>query len=150
MKKIEMKNRIAVFCISCILLSCNIRNNNKNHGSQALNVSEHFTDSTSVQVIDSVYDFGKVTDGEKVIYNYRFRNTGDKPLIISSATASCGCTVPEKPEEPVKPGESGVLKVVFNSEGRVGPTHKEVTVISNAYPAFPVLQLKGEVVTKNK
>ena len=111
-------------------------------------VKPRFNDTTTVQMIDSVYDFGKVTDGEKVIYNYRFKNTGSKPLIISSASASCGCTVPEKPEEPVKPGETGFLKVVFNSEGRVGPTHKTITVISNAYPAFPVLLLTGEVVSK--
>ena len=111
-------------------------------------VKPRFNDTTTVQMIDSVYDFGKVTDGEKVIYNYRFKNTGSKPLIISSASASCGCTVPEKPEEPVKPGETGFLKVVFNSEGRVGPTHKTVTVISNAYPSFPVLLLTGEVVSK--
>ncbi len=74
----------------------------------------------TVQIIDSAYDFGSVTDGKKVEYNYRFRNTGNKPLIIASAMASCGCTVPEKPEEPVKPGETGFLKVVFNSSGRVG------------------------------
>ncbi len=101
----------------------------------------HFTDSTTVQMIDSAYNFGKVTDGEKVEYSYRFRNTGKNPLIVSSAIASCGCTVPEKPEEPIKPGETGFLKVVFNSKGRVGPVHKEITVTSNAYPQFPVLQL---------
>ena len=66
-------------------------------------------------------------------------------MIVSSANASCGCTVPEKPEEPIKPGETGFLKVVFNSKGRVGQIHKEVQVVSNAYPQFPVLQLTGEV-----
>ena len=99
---------------------------------------------------DSVYNFGKVTDGEKVVYSYRFKNNGTKPLVISQASASCGCTVPEKPEEPIKPGETGFLKVVFNSRGRVGPVHKEVTVISNAVPAFPVLQLTGEVVSSEQ
>ena len=117
---------------------------------QASAKSNHFSDSTIVQMIDSVYNFGTVTDGENVVYSYRFRNAGTKPLIISSATASCGCTVPEKPEEPVKPGETGFLKVVFNSKGRVGQVHKEVTVVSNAYPKFPVLQLIGEVTSSNK
>jgi len=144
-----MKNWILIFWVLIILGSCNIRNS-RDQQAKALTSTTHFKDSTTVQVIDSVYDFGKVTDGEKVTYNYRFRNTGNKALIISSATASCGCTVPEKPEEPIKPGETGSLKVVFNSEGRVGPTHKEVTVISNAYPRFPVLQLKGEVISKDK
>ncbi|MDQ2719975.1 MAG: DUF1573 domain-containing protein [Bacteroidota bacterium] len=139
-----MKRGTIVFLIVCMLVSCNIRNNK--HSSDVL-ANGHFTDSTSVQMIDSVYNFGKVTDGENVVYNYRFRNMGKKPLIVSSATASCGCTVPEKPEEPIKPGETGFLKVVFNSKGRVGSVHKEVTVISNAYPKFPVLQLLGEVVS---
>lgn len=147
MKKNHFKKIFLFICFAGILFSCNIRNEKYRKDVQA-EPKGHFNDTTTIQMIDSVYDFGKVNDGEKVIYNYRFKNTGSKPLIISSATASCGCTVPEKPEEPVKPGETGFLKVVFNSEGRVGPTHKTVTVISNAYPAFPVLLLTGEVVSK--
>ncbi len=112
--------------------------------------AQAFKDSTTVQMIDSAYNFGKVTDGEKVEYNFRFKNTGKNPLIVSNATASCGCTVPEKPEEPIKPGETGFIKVVFNSQGRVGDVHKEVTVTSNAYPAFPVLELKGQILEAKK
>ena len=144
-----MKSRILIFCLLIVLGSCNIRNSRES-GDKDLTTTTHFKDSTTVQLIDSVYDFGKINEGEKVTYNYRFRNTGSNALIISSATASCGCTVPEKPEEPVKPGETGSLKVVFNSEGKAGPAYKTITVISNAYPQFPALQLKGEVISKNK
>lgn len=105
---------------------------------------------TSVQFIDTTFDFGKVTDGEIVEYSYRFKNTGNHPLVISNAVASCGCTVPEKPEAPIKPGETGYIKVKFNSEGRVGQAHKTVSVTSNANPPFPELLLKGEVTAKNK
>ena len=146
-----MKKGIFGFCILCTLFSCDIRNNKHTTDVQTgTNKNQPFNDTTTVQMIDSVYNFGKVTDGENVVYSFRFRNTGKRPLIVSSATASCGCTVPEKPEEPVKPGETGFLKVVFNSKGRVGQVHKEVTVISNAYPQFPVLQLIGEVVSTEK
>lgn len=141
-----MKKLIIALLISFIFLSCNIRNNNKNGEVQALEVSGNMADTTSVQIIDSVYNFGKVTDGEKVVFSFRFKNNGNKPLVIASAHASCGCTVPEKPEQPIKPGETGYLKVVFDSKGRVGPVQKDVTVVSNAYPAFPVLLLTGEVV----
>lgn len=136
-----------ILCVTGILFSCDIRNT-KNHLGLNVNNKPHFSDTTSIIMLDSTYDFGKVTDGEKVVYNYRFRNTGDKPLVISSATASCGCTVPEKPEEPIKPGETGFLKVVFNSEGRVGPAHKEIYVVSNAVPSFPKLVLTGIVENK--
>ena len=108
------------------------------------------TDSTTVQLIDSLYDFGKITDGEKVEYSFRFKNTGKNPLIITNASASCGCTVPEKPEEPVKPGETGFIKVAFDSKGRVGDAHKEIFVASNANPGFPTLAIKGQVLEAKK
>jgi hypothetical protein len=142
-----MKKWMLILCVTGILGSCDIRNSNKHLGLN-VNSNPHFSDTTSVIVLDSTYDFGKITDGEKVVYNYRFRNTGNKPLVISSAVASCGCTVPEKPEEPIKPGETGILKVVFNSEGKVGPAHKEIRVVSNAFPPFPVLLIKGIVENK--
>ena len=102
-------------------------------------------DTTAVQIIDSLYNFGTVAEGEKVTYNFRFKNSGNKPLIVTNTTASCGCTVPEKPEKPVLPGETAFIKVVFNSKGKVGHNEKTITVTSNANPAFPPLLLKGEV-----
>lgn len=145
-----MKKLIGALLLICIISSCDIRNTKNKADAQATNSITNFADSTTVQMIDSVYNFGKVSDGEKVEYSYRFRNTGKNPLIVSSAVASCGCTVPEKPEEPIRPGETGFLKVVFNSKGRVGEVHKEITVTSNAYPHFPVLQLIGQVVAVGK
>ena len=145
-----MNRLIAGFCIVCLIFSCDIRNTRNKAGAAATNTTTRFTDSTTVQLIDSAYDFGNVTDGDKVEYSYRFRNTGKSPLIIASAVASCGCTVPEKPEEPIKPGETGFLKVVFNSKGRVGEVHKTITVTSNAYPKFPELELTGHVISADK
>ena len=144
-----MNKFLITFSFTCLLFSCDIRNNTSKADVVASDTSGMvFKDSTTVQMIDTVFNFGKITDGEKVEFSFRFRNTGNHPLIVSSASASCGCTVPEKPEEPVKPGETGFIKVAFNSQGRVGDTHKEVTVTSNAYPAFPRLQLRGEVIAK--
>lgn len=145
-----MNRLIICVCITSIFFSCDIRNTRNKADAIVSNTTAQFTDSTTVQLIDSAYNFGNVTDGDKVEYSYRFRNTGKNPLIVSSAVASCGCTVPEKPEEPIKPGETGFLKVVFNSKGRVGPVHKTITVTSNAYPKFPELELTGQVVSADK
>ncbi|MBC7690003.1 MAG: DUF1573 domain-containing protein [Aquabacterium sp.] len=103
-------------------------------------------DTTQVQLIDSLYNFGKVAEGEKVTYNFRFKNVGTKALVITSTSASCGCTVPEKPDRPVLPGETGVIKVVFNSQGKAGHNEKNITVMANTVPAFPMLILTGDVV----
>src|SRR5687768_13939501 len=72
------------------------------------------------------HNSGNVTEGEVVEYSFKFTNTGEKDLLINKAEASCGCTVPEWPKEPVKPGESGYMKVKFGSKGRPeGYTEKE-------------------------
>ena len=132
------------------LVSCDVRRKDKIAVNNTLTQQVEIKDPTTVQVIDSVYDFGKITDGEIVTYNYRFVNTGKKPLIVTNASASCGCTVPEKPEKPIEPGDTAVIKVKFDSNKRVGMAHKTVTVSSNAEPAFPELLLKGEVIAKKE
>jgi len=102
-------------------------------------------DSTTVLLLDSLHHFGTVKEGTPVEYSFKFKNTGSKPLVITDAHASCGCTVPEKPEQPIRPGETGVIKVVFNSKGRNGHQEKTITVNSNARPEFGALILTGEV-----
>jgi hypothetical protein len=106
-------------------------------------------DSTQVQLLDSAYDFGKATEGDKVGFSFRFRNVGTKPLIIQDAKASCGCTKPTWPREPIPPGGMASIKAEFNSEGRLGPAFKTIRVTSNASPAFPMMKLTGVVVKKS-
>ncbi|MEJ8844843.1 DUF1573 domain-containing protein [Lacibacter sp. H375] len=105
-------------------------------------------DVTTVQWLDSSQNFGKVTDGEKVMITFHFKNTGTKPLIISNVQASCGCTVPSKPEEPIAPGAEGKITAEFNSEGRVGKASKNITVTANTKEGVAVLMFEGEVLPK--
>ena len=90
---------------------------------------------TTIQWLDSVLDKGSVLEGTKVEVLFRFKNTGTKPLVIESTKASCGCTVAEKPEEPIMPGQEGRIKAVFNSQGRTGSNHKTITVVANTSPS---------------
>lgn len=131
-----------------IFAGCDVRKHDKIATNNSLTQQIEIKDPTTVQIIDSAFNFGKVSEGEIVEYNYRFKNTGTKLLIVTNVSASCGCTVPEKPEQPIQPGETGFIKVKFNSEHRVGKAHKTVTVSSNAQPAFPELLLTGEVTEK--
>ena len=103
---------------------------------------------TTVQWLDSTQNFGKVTDGEKVMITFHFKNTGTKPLVIASVQASCGCTVPSKPEEPIAPGAEGKITAEFNSEGRVGKASKYVNVTLNTKQGFASLLFEGEVLPK--
>ena len=91
------------------------------------------------------HDFGKVIDGEKVSYSFKFKNTGIEPLILSNVTSSCGCTVPEWPREPILKGKSASVKVKYDTN-RIGPINKTITVISNAKEASVQLKIIGNVV----
>lgn len=91
------------------------------------------------------YDFGKVKSGASVTHEYEFTNTGQENLIIANAKGSCGCTVPQWPKEPIAPGKTGVIKVVFDSKGKSGPQSKRVTITANTNPPQTFLTIKGEV-----
>lgn len=92
------------------------------------------------------HDFGRVIQGEKVSFGFKFTNTGKSDLIISRVSSSCGCTVPDFPKTPVKPGESHKIDVKFDSEGRRGYQNKTITIVSNTQPNTQVIRIKAEVI----
>lgn len=91
------------------------------------------------------YDFGKINEGDVVEHSFTFTNTGDAPLIISSAVGSCGCTVPEWPKEPIGIGETGEILVKFNSRKKPGLQNKTVTITANTFPKQSKLKIKANV-----
>jgi hypothetical protein len=94
------------------------------------------------------HDFGKIKEGDKVTYEFKFTNTGKSPLIIKDAVASCGCTKPEWPKAPIQPGADGAIKVTFNSAAKMGLQDKQITITSNTVPAQTMVHLIGEVTAK--
>ncbi len=90
---------------------------------------------TTIEWLDpNPLDLGQTKAGSEVEVTFRFKNTGAKPLIIEDVTAQCGCTIPEKPQQPFAPGEEGVIKAKFNSSGYKGLASKQVTVKANTAP----------------
>lgn len=102
---------------------------------------------TSIQWLDSTFiDLGKIKEGQVVEVSFRFKNTGSKNLVIANVSASCGCTVPEKPEKPYTPGEEGVIKAKFDSRGRPkGEARKTVYVDANTSPVQHQLNFKVDI-----
>jgi hypothetical protein len=105
-----------------------------------------------IEFESDTFDFGVISQGEKVSHTFKFKNSGKSNLIISSAKGSCGCTVPEYPKKPIAPGESGEISVVFDSEGKSGKQNKSVTVLANTFPSTTVISITGEIIapTVNK
>ncbi len=78
-------------------------------------------------------------------YSFKFSNTGSSGLLITSATTSCGCTVPQYPTDPIAPGDEGTIDVVFDSNKRPGKVDKKVTIIANTIPNTQVIKITGQV-----
>jgi len=100
---------------------------------------------TSIQFKDSVIHAGKIEEGKLLDVEFEFTNTGTEMLIIKNVSASCGCTIPEKPEEPIAPGQSGKIKATFDSKGRAGLNQKAITVLANTKETVHTLIFDVEV-----
>jgi hypothetical protein len=160
-----MKKYILSFAAILIIFSCG---ENKNQSKESTNGNssivattapqEGFVDEssklpdvkkgeTSIEFFEAVHNFGDVFYPSDNLYTFKFKNTGEVPLVIQSATASCGCTVPNKPEEPIMPGEIGELDVIFRpKEGQTGQlVTKKVTVVANTKPKETYLEVKANV-----
>ena len=92
------------------------------------------------------YNFGSIPEGFDVYYDFTLTNVGNGPLLLQSVNASCGCTVPTFSKEPIAPGQSTVIGVKYNTNGRPGSFEKTLTIISNA--PTKVLTLVGRVEAK--
>ncbi len=93
---------------------------------------------------NETHDYGTIKQGANGTYEFKFKNTGKEPLIISNAQGSCGCTVPAWPKEPILPGQGNVIKVTYDTK-RVGPFTKAVTLTSNAKTPSKIINIKGVV-----
>jgi hypothetical protein len=94
------------------------------------------------------HDFGTIKEGDVVEHVFKFKNTGDAPLIIQNATGSCGCTVPTYSKESIAPGETGEIVAEFNSQGRQNLQNKTVTVTANTWPKQTMLKIRAMVTPK--
>jgi hypothetical protein len=93
------------------------------------------------------HDYGTIDQGANGVYEFKFKNPGKEPLIITNATGSCGCTVPVWPKEPILPGATSTIKVSYDTK-RVGPFNKTVTIVSNAKESPKTITIKGVVNAK--
>ncbi len=158
-----MKNIILLAAVILILTACNNLNGKKNLTDSARFDPAQGTPipSAKIQAVDSAlapritfekatHDFGTIITGDKVIYEFKFTNTGKSALIIENASASCGCTVPEFPRKPINPGEGGSIKVVYDSKDQVGKQHKDILITSNSLSYTTEVHLTGESKAKAK
>ncbi len=113
-------------------------------------VNAQTADSTlMIKFVSEVHDYGTIEQGSDGGCQFVFTNTGKTPLVLSNVRASCGCTVPTWPREPILPGKEGSIKVVYNTN-LVGSFNKSISVNSNAKNNEVILRIKGTVTQKKQ
>ncbi|MGQ0739627.1 MAG: DUF1573 domain-containing protein [Bacteroidota bacterium] len=156
-----MKKWVLIFSVVVLGVACTGSNKKTTGGNNANDSAQHLTaeekqkaiaDSsnfTSLEWLDSTTkDLGKLVKDQSVEISFRFKNTGSRNLVIESVTAGCGCTIPEKPEQPVAPGEEGLIKAKYNGSGH-GTISKEIYVKANTSPSVDhILTFTGQIQEK--
>ncbi|HRV53039.1 MAG: DUF1573 domain-containing protein [Bacteroidetes bacterium] len=146
---------IVIFLFIVFCIGCKPDSGNKKVDPELINnpVSATSTEDTSkIPVFEfetENHEFGSIKEGDVVSFDFKFRNAGKAPLIITQASASCGCTVPEYSKDPIAPAENGFIKVTFNSEGKHGMTSKTVTLLANTTPNTKVLTISADITKKD-
>ena len=103
---------------------------------------------TKIEFLEASFDFGKVDEGKKVDHVFKFKNTGENPLVLQDARASCGCTIPEYTKDTIAPGSEGQIKVIYDSANKEGKIGKTVTVTANTEPSTTDIKINVFVVKK--
>ncbi len=136
---------LGIMAVSVLLVACNSNQAGGDLSANNGSTTAAPADAPIMKFEKETHDFGKIKSGDKVGYEFKFTNTGKSPLIVKDAIASCGCTKPEWPASPIKPGESGIIKVTFDSRGKMGLQDKQITITANTNPAQNLVHLIGEV-----
>jgi flavin-dependent dehydrogenase len=135
---------VLIFTSSCKEQSTDISTNDVMNSKSA--DGSNNSSLPDIKFEEETHDFGRITQGEKVTYAFKFKNTGGANLIISSANGSCGCTIPSYPKKPILPGEEALIDVVFASEGKSGVVEKSVTLVTNCEPSTKIIYIKANII----
>ena len=141
---------VLIVLLAGVFFSCQNDGNKQLSGDLVTNPKSAEFSSDKKPVITfykNEFDFGKILQGEVVSYTFHFKNTGNAPLLITNVDKSCGCTASDYPREPIQPGESGEIKITYDSKGHHGFQSKVLIVNSNTMPSQTAIRIKAEVRT---
>lgn len=136
MKKILFVVSLSLFYVS---LSC----------SQSFQSDNTNKKGTTIRFEKTEHDFGTIREGGDGTYEFVFHNAGSEPLLLNNVRSSCGCTIPEWSKEPIPAGETGMIKVSYNTR-ITGSFSKSITIYTNADEKPLVLVIKGRVESAGK
>lgn len=146
------RNLILLFILSFVAVSCQSESEKRRVDSDIIHIPSSDEEAADmdlpkIEFEQTEFSTGKISQGEIVNYTYKFENTGDAPLVISSVKGSCGCTIPRNwPKGKIFPGEGGAIEVEFNSDNKYGEITVSISVIANTVPSLTQLIINTNIV----
>jgi hypothetical protein len=148
-----LKKTLSLAALMILLVSCNQKGTSK-ITTEDMKVAEAKNvlagKLPKLELDKLVHDFGTINEGDVVETEFIVTNSGEADLVIADAKGSCGCTVPQPPKEPIKPGDSAPIKVSFDSNGKPGQQSKTVTLTTNTAEGKETFEIKANVTPKTK
>ena len=145
MKKVVLSLLLAVLFASCGDDANKINTKLVNNPASATGSGN--TKEPKIEFNVTEHDFGKLIQGEQVSFTFKFKYTGNAPLIISAVEKTCGCTDTKFPRTPIEPGDEGAISITYDSKGHKGFQNKRVIVKANTNPSETILRFKARVET---
>ncbi len=148
-----MKKFLFVIFLSLVLASCHEKKDKISP--DLIDIPESANSSNSkgnmpVMTFEKdVHDFGRLSEGEKISYSFKFTNTGKSDLVISQVTSGCGCTIADFPKDIIKPKQNGYITVTFSSSGKQGQQNQVVSIYANTQPSINYVTIRAQVVSAN-
>jgi hypothetical protein len=142
----QMVPGLALLVTFLLVISCGRQNGSQIHGSQIAEENGQVAQGKPLMQFDTlIHDFGTIIEGERVVCYFDYTNKGEGDLLITAVEATCGCTTPDWSSEPLGPGQSETLEIIFDASGRSGEQRKLVTVKSNASNQVVQLTVRADV-----
>ena len=150
MKIFRILYQVITLIFACVVLGCSPQNKEEINGSivhipASASGMDDKTRMPKMEFEQTTHDFGKLIQGEKVSFTFKFKNTGNASLVLAEVVPSCSCTVAQFTKTPVQPGEEGTITVNFNTETKKGVVRNSVTVQANTYPSETKLEMTAMV-----
>lgn len=148
-----LKSTLSLVALTLLFISCNGKDASKITDVDMKIIEEEkelIAKFPKVELDKLVHDFGTINEGDIVDTEFIVKNVGETDLVIADAKGSCGCTVPQPPKEPIKPGDSAPIKVSFDSSGKPGQQSKTVTLTTNTEAGKETFEIKANVTPKAK
>lgn len=146
-----IKISLCFFLIILALIGCPDKKKPDNYKNPVNNKVSENVEGPDIYIDGLKYKFGKILEGQNVVFTFYFKNTGTKDLVINELDVNCSCVIVKQYDKTVKPGERGKIYGIIETKGFLGEVIKAIKIVTNIPEREPyILTMEGEILTASQ